>query len=153
VLFAAVVGGLRVAGERRVCRALWLRPLVLAGAVALGGVTGAGIAYGLLGFSESRLRALTTANGAYLKATGEWAPSLEGLTPQYIPKIPMPPWYLADHRRVQYGHLPGSTHYWLNWGGWQVCQSAPVGGGAVETEVFRYAPAEYGHGHSAEGLR
>jgi hypothetical protein len=144
LLFAALVGVWRLAGDKRVSRALWLRPLVVASAILAGAACGGALAFGLLGLSENTLKRIMSANEAYLKEKGEWAPELVVLAPRHIAEVPAPPWYLADSQRVQYGHLPKSTHYWLNWGAWQACQSVDPDSRSVTTEEFRYAPREYG---------
>lgn len=144
LLFAALAGVWRFSGDKRVIRPIWLRPVGLAVGILLAGLAGVGVGFGLMALSENKLRAIMAANEGYLKAKGDWAPELEALAPEYIAKVPAPPWYLADHKRMQYGHLPKSTHYWLNWGAWQVCQSVDFGSRAVTTEDFLYAPREYG---------
>lgn len=149
LLFAAVVGVWRLSGDKRIIRPTWLRPIVLSLGIVVGASAGVGIGFGLIGLSENKARAIMTANEKYLKENGDWAPELSSLAPAYILKVPTPPWYLADSACVQYGHLPKSTHYWLNWGSWRICQFYDRTTGAVTNDTFRYTPVAYGEDRPA----
>lgn len=144
LVFAGLLGVWRLTGDKRVVRAAWLRPIVLALGILLAAAAGMGTGFGLIGLSENRARSIMAANEKYLKENGDWAPELSALAPAYILKLPNPPWYLADSACVQYGHLPKSTHYWLNWGSWRICQFYDATTRAVTTDTLRYAPSEYG---------